>query len=119
MRKLLLSLAAAGAATALAAPAGAQWYPRPVYGYGWGGMQNIQWRIDAVQRRIVSMANRGQISPPNADRLLYDTRELEWDLRNGVNPYQARNIQYRLNRIEQQLRYSAYGLYGYRGYAPH
>jgi len=131
MRKMLLSLAAAASAAAIATPAAAQWYPAPSYGapYGYGGGYGyngygygygygaIQARVQQVRSEIAMFANRGQISPWNAARLMDDTRSIEWSLRSG-NPYQLRNAEVRLNIIEQRLRYSGNG-YGYRPYRPY
>ena len=40
MRSVVLSLAAAGAALAVASPAAAQYYPTQPYGYGYNGYGN-------------------------------------------------------------------------------
>ena len=113
MRKILLTAAAAASALAVAAPASAQWAPAPVpygnaYGYNnWGHVRALQVRIDNLQRRIAQLDNRDRITEREARRLREDARELERRLRragrNGLNPVEARNIEYRLARIEQRL----------------
>src|SRR4051794_41766572 len=72
MRKIILSLAAAGAALVAASPAAAQYYPQPQpapyayghngYGHGnWGMVRNLQVRIDNVQRQIARLDRRDRI----------------------------------------------------------
>src|SRR5438094_4032815 len=111
MRKVLISIAAAGAALVIASPAAAQYYPQQQqpyaygngyngsgqqYGYGYNGYgQNnygqvrvLQARIDAVQYRINQMSRytggRGQ-----TQRLREESRNIEHQLhqaaRNGLN----------------------------------
>jgi hypothetical protein len=114
MRKFLFSVAAAASALAVATPASAQWGPAPpvpygnAYGYNnWGHVRALQARIDNLQRRIAQLDNRDRINEREARRLREDARELERRLRaagrNGLNPVEARNIEYRLARIEQRL----------------
>lgn len=116
MRKILLTTVAAASALAVAAPASAQWGPAaPVpygnaYGYNnmnWGHIRSLQARIDNLQRRIARLDNRDRISEREARRLREASRELEYRLRvasrNGLHPTEARNIEYRLVRLEQRL----------------
>ena len=114
MRKLILTSVAAASALAAAAPAAAQWAPAPpvpygnAYGYNnWGHTRALQVRIDRLQRRIAQLDNRDRITEREARRLRQDARELERRLRiaarNGLNPIEARNIEYRMARIEQRL----------------
>src|SRR4051794_41908575 len=81
MRKIILSLAAAGAALVAASPAAAQYYPQPQpapYAYGhngygqgnWGMVRNLQVRIDNVQRQIARLDRRDRIGGRPADRPL-------------------------------------------------
>lgn len=134
MRKLIISLAAAGAALAIATPAAAQYYPGQPYGYGapygnaygynnWGSVRSLQVRVDAIQRQINQLDRRDRIRDRSADRLRDEARNIERRLhraaRNGLNPYEANDIQVRIARLEQQVRYSLasrYGRYGYNGY---
>ena len=117
MRKIVLSLAAAGAALALASPAAAQYYPRPPvqapaygYGYGFGQVRALQVRIDNVERQINRLDRRDRIGDRNADRLRDEANRIEDRLhraaRGGLNPYEARDIEYRIQRLEQRVQYS-------------
>lgn len=123
MRKLILAVAATGAAVALAAPAAAQYYPQSYgYGYGspygynrWSGTQDLQRRLFNVQRSL------GSVRPDQAYRLNaeanYLQRRLNVAARNGLDPYELRDIDAQVNRLERQLgRAVAYRGYGYNGY---
>ena len=143
MRKLLISLAAAGAALAVAAPAAAQYYPQPYgsngYGYGnpygynngyngygyrngnFGEVRALQARINAVEDQIRRLDRRDVIGDRSADRLRYDAERLENRLRRaqryGLNGYEANDIRARLAELEQRVRYAVgnrYGRYGDR-----
>ena len=128
MRKFVLSVAAAGAAVIAATPAAAQYYPgQPApygnaYGYqnNWGQVRALQVRIDNVERQINRLDRRDRIGDRSADRLRHDANRIEdrlrRSMRNGLNPYEARDIDYRISRLEQQVRYAlanGYGRYGY------
>jgi hypothetical protein len=141
MRKIIISLAAAGTALAFATPAAAQYYPQPQqpyypqpqpYGYnnyapgGYGQIRVLQARIDMVQRRIDRLDRRNGFR--GADRLRDESRNIERRLRraarNGLNPYEANDIQNRIVRLEQRVNYAmsnrwggGYGNYGNQGYA--
>jgi hypothetical protein len=128
MRKVLLTLTAAGMAFGLAAPAAAQFYPgqRP-YGYGqgnWGPARSLQVRIDNVQRQIRMLDRRNVIRDDRADRLRAEANQIERQLyrhgRNGLNPYEANEINARIARLEQRVQFAVanrgrYGAYGYNG----
>ena len=132
MRKVLISLAAAGAALAVAAPASAQYYPAPygapygnAYGYNnnWGQVRSLQVRIDNIERQINQLDRRDRIRDRSADRLRDEANRIEKRLRkagrNGLNPYEANDIQVRIARLEQQVQFSMggrYGRYGYNNY---
>ena len=124
MRKIVLSLAAAGAALIAASPAAAQYYPQPQpqpYGYGngfggnFGEARELHARIDRIERQIGWLESNGRLGNWRADRLRREAQGLErrlgWQARNGLNPYEARDIQVRIERLEQQVRYTA----AYRG----
>lgn len=117
MRKLIISLAAAGTALAFATPASAQYFPQPQpYGYGYGYGHNygygqvraLQARIDGIQRRIEHLRARRLITRDEANGLRSESRELERRLyrigRNGLNYNEARRIEYRIARLEQHVR---------------
>ena len=127
MRKFVLSLAAAGAAVVAASPAAAQYYPasRNVpaygYGYGYGEVRALQVRLDNVERQISRLDRRDRIGDRSADRLRDEANRIERRLhdraRGGLNPYEARDIQYRIQRLEQRVQFAMndrYGRYGDR-----
>jgi hypothetical protein len=138
MRKVLMSLAAAGTALAFATPAAAQYYPGQPYGqpYGYGSpygnaygynnygqVRSLQARINNVERMINRLDRRDRIRDRSADRLRNEANRIERRLRsagrNGLNPYEARDLQIRISRLEQQVNYSLasrYGRNGYNGY---
>ena len=127
MRKIVLSIAAAGAALVAASPAAAQYYPgQPApygnaYGYqnNWGQVRALQVRIDNVERQINRLDRRDRIRDRSADRLRDEANRIEDRLhrsaRNGLNPYEMRDIQVRIARLEQQVQYSLANGYGGRG----
>ncbi|HSQ99114.1 MAG TPA: hypothetical protein VLM36_04275 [Sphingomicrobium sp.] len=145
MRKFLISLAAAGAALAAATPAAAQYYPQSYgqggypqsygygangYGYGnFGEVRALQARIDAVEHQIRILDRRDLIRGESADRMKDEAMRIESRLhrvaRNGLNGYEANDIQMRIARLEQRVQYASayrygrdgrgYGDYGYQG----
>lgn len=138
MRKLIVSLAAAGSVLAIATPAAAQYYPQQqpyaqpygapygnAYGYNnnYGQVRALQARINMVERQINQLDRRDRIGNGMADRLRDEANGLERRLRHaardGVSYREANDIQFRLARLEQRVRYSVannYGRYGYNGY---
>jgi len=130
MRKIVLSIAAAGAAFIAASPATAQYYPQPQpqpYGYnngfrnGFGQVRALQVRIDNVERQINRLDRRDRIRDRSADRLRRDADRIEDRLhraaRNGLDPREANEISYRIQRLEQQVQSAianGYGRYGDR-----
>jgi hypothetical protein len=124
MRKLVLSLAAAGAALAFATPAAAQYYPQPPlrYGnsYGIGQVRALQARINAVDNQIRRLDRRDAIRDKRADRLKDEARSIERRLhraaRYGLNPREANDIQVRIARLEQRVQYAVGNGYG-RGHS--
>ena len=86
MRTVLISLAAAGAAFAIATPAAAQYYPGQygapygnAYGYNnnWGQVRSLQVRINAVERQINVLDRRDRIRDRSADRLRDEANSIE------------------------------------------
>ena len=158
MRKFLISLAVATSALAVATPASAQYYPQPQnygygqqqgYGYGqpqgyaygynnnYGQVRVLQVRINQIQRQIERLDRRNILSNREARRLRDESRELEFRLarlsRFGLDPRERQNIEIRIARLEQRIRYAAndgnrwgrngynngyngYGQNGYSGY---
>src|SRR5689334_12716508 len=115
MRKIVLSIAAAGAALVAASPAAAQYYPQPQptpYGYNngyafqgnWGQVRALQVRVDNIERQISRLDGRDRIRDRSADRLRDEANRIEDRLhrsaRNGLNPYEARDIELRISRLE-------------------
>jgi hypothetical protein len=133
MRKVLISLAAAGSVLAFATPAAAQYYPQQQpYGYGgqpygnaygynnYGQVRALQVRLNQIERQINQLDRRDRIRDRTADRLRHEANRIERRLRsagrNGLNPYEANDIQIRIARLEQQVRYSLASRYGRNGY---
>lgn len=132
MRKLLISLAAAGAALVVASPASAQYYGGQPYGYGQGygyngyGYNNfgqvrvLQARIDAVQWQINRLDRYDAIGDGRADRLREESHRIERRLRMaaryGLNPYEANDIQARIGRLEAQVQFASANRYGRYGH---
>ena len=123
MRKIVLSLAAAGAAF-IAVPAAAQPYPPPQpapYGHGsgygfhgnWGEFRSLQMRIDNVRRQIDRLDGRDSIRGRTADRLMDEANRIDRRLRerarSGLDPREAGEIRYRIQRLEQQVQWAAHG----------
>jgi hypothetical protein len=118
MRKVLISLAAAGTALAFATPATAQYFPAQAqsqgYGYGQqyrGGMRSLQVRIDRIQRDIEQLRGRRVITRSEANGLRNESRGIERRLyqasRNGLRGNEMRDIEHRIARLEQHVRREA------------
>ena len=113
MRTLGLALAVAGSALIAASPAAAQYAQPGPYGnaYGYnhnrGNVRALQLRIDAVQRQIRVLDRRNVIRDDPADRLRDEANDIERRLhrvsRNGLNPYEAGQIEQRIVRLEQRV----------------
>lgn len=139
MLKLILGTAIAASALTVAAPAAAQYYPQPQYGYGnQYGYQNdngqarvLYARVDQISRQIRQLEYSRRISSGQADRLSYQAQDLRQRLRQlsygGLNPNERYDVERRLGQLEQRIRYSAnsgrgygfgqqYGQYGYGQY---
>jgi Spy/CpxP family protein refolding chaperone len=129
MRKIVLSIAVAGAALVAASPAAAQFYPQPQpqpapygynngygnnngYGYNnnWGQVRALQARINNVERQISRLDRRDVIRGRSADRLLNEANKIDRRLRdkarNGLDPREANDISFRIQRLEQQVQFA-------------
>lgn len=120
MRKFVLSLAAAGATLAIASTANAQNYPQPgPYGYhnrdngfrgGWGQIRDLRERVARVRQQIIRLDHRDALGRRTADRLVHEANEIDRRLadksRGGLDPREAGDIQYRLQRLEQQVQFA-------------
>lgn len=132
MRKVTLMFAAVGAAIAFAAPASAQYYPAPNYGYGYGqagyGYQQpgygnqYGWLFNFGDQRYTRMMQdrvqriRNDIRQMGARRILSygEVRELDREARQvqdriyryarfGVSHSEARKIDRRVRRLEERV----------------
>jgi hypothetical protein len=117
MRKVLISLAAAGSALAFATPAAAQYYPqpqRPGYGQGYGynnygNARALQARVDRIQMELRRLAQFRMISRGEYNNRQQDAREIERRLRRetrdgyGLNPREVADIQRRIARLEYRI----------------
>ena len=124
MRGILISLAAVGAAVAVASPAAAQYYPQQYgyngynnYGYNdYGQVRAMQIRLNRIERQAERF---GSYNGGYAVSLQQQARRLEYRLdraaRSGLNPYEANDLQARIGQLEQQVRYLTANSYG-RGY---
>ena len=127
MRRIVFSLATAGAALVATSPAAAQYRPQPQpapygpnNGYGnnqgfgyqgdWGLARALRARIDNVERQINRLDRRDVIRGRSADRLLDEANRIERRLRdkarNGLDPREAGDISYRIQRLEQQVQFA-------------
>lgn len=126
MRKILITAAAAVSALAVAAPAAAQWAPAPGYGYNqnYGQVRVLQARVDQLQRQIRHLDRRNILSNREARGLMNEANSVEYRLRRmagyGLNYAEARDIQYRIQRLEYRIQREARdgnrwqnGRYGY------
>lgn len=119
MRKVLVSFIAAGAFLASAAPAAAQYYgapppPRVGYGYhGWGQVRGLQVRLDRIRQQIDRLDRRDAIRDHAADRLMHEANQIDRRLRNksrnGLDPREAGDIQYRIQKLEQRVQWAVQG----------
>lgn len=118
MRKVLFSIVAAATALAVATPASAQWaqpYPPAPYGYPgysqFGQVRVLQARIDGIQRQIRFLDQRNILTNREARRLREQSRTIEHRLlhasRNGLSPWEARDIESRIARLEYRVRREA------------
>ena len=119
MRKIVISLAVAGAALVTASPASAQYYPQPGYGapygnaYGYNnGVRNVralQVRVDRIQRELARLVRARAISPNEFRNRNEDARDIERRLRRdfrdgrGLNGNEIVGIERRIARLEQRI----------------
>ena len=121
MRRLIISLTAAGAALAIATPAAAQLYPAPpppgygapygnAYGYNnRGTVRSLQVRVDRIQRDLRRLAQMRAISRNEFRNRNEDARDIERRLRRdardgyGLNGREVNELQRRIARLEQRI----------------
>ena len=138
MRKFLISAAVVASTVAIASPAAAQWAQSAPQGYGYGYQNNygqtrrLEVRIQQVRNQIRQLDRRNILSSREANRLDREARSLQYRVRqlgyNGLNQRERYDIERRIARLEQNVRYQAndgnrrysqngYGNgYGYNGY---
>ena len=107
MRKVLLTLAAAGTVLGLATPADAQW-ARPAYGYNHNMAGRWQNEIQQMRYQMDQLGRAGWLTRAEAVDLQNDIRSTERMVyrasRNGINPREARSIDIRIARVHNELR---------------
>jgi hypothetical protein len=110
LRKLLVSLAAAGSLMTLASPASAQWH-RSGPGYSQGA--HYQDELQNLRVQMDNLGRSGRLTGRESRDLYNDIRGTQ-DMvlranRGGIQPWQARNIEQRITHIRYELRqYSDY-----------
>jgi opacity protein-like surface antigen len=129
MRKLLISLAAAGSALALATPAAAQYYPQQqpygyggqtyggygYNGYGYNNRGQMQRELQQIRFQADNLARQGRLTRGEARDLYHDIGTTERALYRANNPWAARDLNQRITRLRYELhRYADYD--GRRGY---
>ena len=117
------SAALAASTLAVAAPAAAQWYPpQPqgnAYGYkNYGQVRRLDARIDAMQRQISHLDRRNILSEREARSLRSQSNDVERRLRvaarNGLNGWEANDIERRVQRLEVRIQREARDGNGWR-----
>ena len=127
MRKFIFTAAIAVSTLAVAAPAAAQWYPPQPQGnaYGYnnhGQVRRLDARIDAMQRQIKHLDQRDVLSEREARDLRHQSNDVERRLRvaarNGLNGWEANDIERRVQRLEVRIQREARDGNGWRsGYS--
>ena len=120
MRKLLMSMIAAGSALSLAAPASAQWVP-PVYNYhpynydrGFSYhafAQSMEQRVQRVRNDIRMMQSQRILGWQEARSLQYQAANIQnriWRAsRNGIQPGEARRLENQIRNLEFRVQREA------------
>lgn len=105
MRTILIS-AALLSAVSMSAPAAAQYGN---YNRGYVQGQNIDRQLNAIFRRIDRASERRLISPNEARRLYKEGRQIDRlqdrYSRNGLTAREHQDLQIRINRLQQRLRF--------------
>lgn len=127
-----LGLAAPASAQFYAQPAYGYRYAQPAYGYGYqpaygyaqrgygynsGGynsgaiVQRLDYRIAGIRSQIRAMQSRGMLRWNKARNLDRQAMNLQRSVRasawNGIGGYEARSLEMRVARLEQQVRYGS------------
>ena len=121
MRKLLISLAAAGAGLVVAAPASAQYYGgQPygyaqgynAYGYGYGNRPQLQRELQQIRFQADNLGRQGRLTGREARDLYGDIASAERSLYRADDPRDVWNVRQRITRLRYELR--RYADYDYR-----
>ena len=132
MRKVLISLAAAGAALAVASPASAQYYGGQPYGYGqgygyngygqaygyngygqgYGNRAQLQRELQQIRFQADNFARQGRLTPREARDLYGDIAATERRLYRADDPRDLWNVRERITRLRYEVR--RYADYDYR-----
>jgi hypothetical protein len=116
MRKFLIPIAAAASTLAIAAPAAAQWAP-PVYNYqpynygrGYNGFnfaRSMETRVQRLRVDIRNLQARRILGRGEARSLEVQARNLQRRIymasRNGIQPYEARQVENQIRRLEYRI----------------
>jgi hypothetical protein len=116
MRKFLIPIVAAASALAIAAPASAQYAP-PVYryapynyGHGYNGFnfaRSMEGRVQRLRNDIRNLQMRRILGWREARELDNEARSIQRRIfrssHNGIQPGEARNIEYRIRRLEYRI----------------
>lgn len=120
MRKLLISVAAAGAALVAAAPATAQYYGGQPYGYGqgyngygYGNRPQLQRELQQIRFQADNLGRQGRLTNREARDLYGDIASAERSLYRADDPRDVWNVQRRITRLRYELRRYADYDYGY------
>ena len=129
MRKFLISAAVVASTVAIASPAAAQWAQHAPQGYAYGYQNNhgqtrrLEARIQQVRNQIRQLDRRNILSSREANRLDREARSLQYRVRqlgyNGLNQRERYDVERRIARLEQNIRYQANDgnrRYGQNGY---
>jgi hypothetical protein len=123
MRKLIISLAAAGSVLAIATPAAAQYRPQQqpyaqpygapygnAYGHNnRGRVRALQARVDQIQRNLGRLVQQRMISGNEFRNRQEDARDIEQRLRRdardgrGLSGNEVNGIENRIVRLEQKI----------------
>lgn len=129
MRKVLVSLAAAGAALAAASPASAQYYGGQPYGYGQGygyngygyngygyngyaGRAQLQRELQQIRYQADMLGRQGRLDPREARDLYGDIAATERRLYRADDPRDMWNVRQRITQLRYEVR--RYSDYDYR-----
>lgn len=116
MRKFLIPAIGVVSALAMAAPAAAQYAPRPYDGYHRGYEDRdfagrLLERVNRIQHQIRDLEYRRVLSGREARYLDYEAmnlrRSIYRDSRNGIQPGEAQRTEERLRRLEYRVQREA------------